>query len=159
MFSEEGNIFKDSMPHSSNLKNCNNFNHPHIDIGKHWEKLRKIETKIPFGEFYIFMKKETITRRLSLVGGGCGNTKQLRIRGRFQFTHKRRRFALRNASCSSIWNSFVQVFFVYLQDHHTTTSPLCCGTKNITIVGIPLCLRDNMKRYREVQGTGVLASK
>jgi hypothetical protein len=57
MFSEEGNIFKDSMPHSSNLKNCNNFNHPHIDIGKHWEKLRKIETKIPFGEFYIFTKK------------------------------------------------------------------------------------------------------
>jgi hypothetical protein len=33
--------------------------------------LRKIETKIPFGELYNFMKKETITRRLSLVGGGC----------------------------------------------------------------------------------------
>lgn len=45
VFSEEGSIFEDSMLDNVDLENYN-FDHPHIDIGECWEKLRKIETKI-----------------------------------------------------------------------------------------------------------------
>jgi hypothetical protein len=45
VFNEEGSIYEDSTLDSVDLENYNNFNHPHIDIGEHWEKLRKIETK------------------------------------------------------------------------------------------------------------------
>ncbi len=39
VFSEEGNIYEDSMLDNVDLENYNNFNHPHIDIGDRWEKL------------------------------------------------------------------------------------------------------------------------
>jgi len=45
VFSEKGSIYEDSTLDSVDLENYNNFNHPHIDIGEHWEKLRNIETK------------------------------------------------------------------------------------------------------------------
>jgi hypothetical protein len=38
VFSEEGNIFEDSMLDNVDLENYN-FNHPHIDLGEHWEEL------------------------------------------------------------------------------------------------------------------------
>jgi len=45
VFSEEGSIFEDSTLNNVDLEKYN-FNHPHIDIGECWEKLRKIEIKI-----------------------------------------------------------------------------------------------------------------
>jgi hypothetical protein len=49
IFIEERNVSKNSTLDSFDLENCNVFNHPHIDIRECWEKLKKIETKIPFG--------------------------------------------------------------------------------------------------------------
>jgi hypothetical protein len=56
-----------SIPNNSSLENSNSFNYPHIEIGDHQEKLKKVKVMIPkFGFKHLKkMIKTTLMKRLN----------------------------------------------------------------------------------------------
>jgi hypothetical protein len=52
--SDEDNSSRITMLESFNLENVWNFNHPHMSMKEHWEKLHQVEVLVEKGTFQAF---------------------------------------------------------------------------------------------------------
>jgi hypothetical protein len=55
---DEDNNCKITMLESSNFEDMWSFNHPHLNMKEHWEKLHQVEVPIKKGAFQAFLEEE-----------------------------------------------------------------------------------------------------
>jgi hypothetical protein len=56
--SEEDSISGVTTPASLNFKDVWSFNHPHLNVKEHWEKLHWMEVLVEKGTFWVFQEEE-----------------------------------------------------------------------------------------------------